>query len=73
MPEDLFVASYTDSPELSTLPVPVTALDLSPRRMGRESAELLADLLEGRVAYGSRRRLPTELRIRASTLHRDGS
>lgn len=67
VPEDILLASYVDSPELSGLPTPVTAVDLSARTMGRRASELLANLIAGRVQAGSRQQLTARLVIRAST------
>jgi DNA-binding LacI/PurR family transcriptional regulator len=67
IPDDLLIASYVDSPELHGLLVPVTAVDLSPREMGRQAARLLADLFEQKAEPGTVRTLPTKFQIRAST------
>lgn len=67
VPGDVRVASYVDGPELSTLPTPVTAVDLAARKMGRMASLLLADIIAGRVAEGTHRLLPTTLNLRAST------
>jgi DNA-binding LacI/PurR family transcriptional regulator len=66
-PRDLLLASYVDSLGLSALPVPVTAVDLIPAEMGRTATRVLAEIVEGRRAPGAVVRLPTHLRVRAST------
>jgi DNA-binding LacI/PurR family transcriptional regulator len=67
IPDDLLIASYVDSPELHGLLVPDTAVDLSPREMGRQAARLLAELFEQKAEPGTVRTLPTKFQIRAST------
>ncbi len=67
VPGDVRVASYVDSPELAALPTPVTAVDLAAREMGRMASLLLADIIAGRAAEGTRRGLSTTLNVRAST------
>ncbi len=65
---DLLLASYVDDDEMRLSTPPITALDLSPRDMGRATAELLIGALEGVVAEGARQEVPIRLRARASTL-----
>jgi DNA-binding LacI/PurR family transcriptional regulator len=67
VPDDLLLASYVDSLALSSLPVPVTAVDLSPRQMGHEATRLLADLVEGRSRPGQVVDVPVRLVVRQST------
>ncbi|PZG19296.1 LacI family DNA-binding transcriptional regulator [Nonomuraea aridisoli] len=67
VPGDLLVASYVDSPSLRGLPLPITAIDIAPREMGRRAAKMLADLLAGTIAAGAVEVLPLELMVRAST------
>jgi DNA-binding LacI/PurR family transcriptional regulator len=67
VPDDLLLASYVDSLALSSMPVPVTAVDLSPRQMGHEATRLLADLVEGRSRPGQVVDVPVRLVVRAST------
>lgn len=68
VPEDLLIASYVDGPSLRGLAIPITAVDIAPREMGRRAARLLAELLSGQVPHGSTETLPTKLVVRASTL-----
>lgn len=70
VPEDILVAGYVDSAELGGFSTTVTAVDLSPASMGTMAASLLADLIAGRAPLGTRRDLPPQLRIRASTMRR---
>jgi DNA-binding LacI/PurR family transcriptional regulator len=67
VPDDLLLASYVDSLALSSLPVPVTAVDLSPRLMGHEATRLLADLVEGRSHPGQVVDVPVRLVVRQSS------
>jgi DNA-binding LacI/PurR family transcriptional regulator len=67
VPDDLLLASYVDSLALSSMPVPVTAVDLSPRQMGHEATRLLADLVEGRSEPGQVVDVPVRLVVRQST------
>lgn len=67
IPRDLMLATYVDSSAMMSLPVPVTAVDLAPREMGRQSARLLADLIDGRRRPGEVVPIPLTLNIRAST------
>jgi DNA-binding LacI/PurR family transcriptional regulator len=70
VPDEVLVASYVDSPSLRGLTIPITAVDIAPREMGRRAAELLAGLLAGTVPEGTVETLPTELVVRASTTRR---
>lgn len=67
VPKDLRVASYVDSPSLRGLAIPITALDIASREMGRRAARMLADLLSGAIEPGAVEVLPTRLMVRAST------
>lgn len=67
VPGDLMIASYVDSAALRGLPIPITAVDIAPREMGRRAVRLLARLITGESAEGSTEVLPTNLVIRAST------
>jgi DNA-binding LacI/PurR family transcriptional regulator len=67
VPQDLLLASYVDSLALASMPVPITAVDLQPRTMGREAARLLADLVEGRSQPGQVVDVPVRLVVRRST------
>ncbi|MFC5789467.1 LacI family transcriptional regulator [Agromyces tardus] len=65
---DVLVASYVDSDALAVTDPPVTSLDLGARQMGRQTMDLLADALEGRVERrGSAVEVPISLVVRAST------
>lgn len=68
IPDDMLVASYVDSPALRGLAVPITAVDIAPREMGRRAARLVAELLAGEVPHGAVEVLPTKLVVRASTV-----
>lgn len=72
VPEDLLVASYVDSSTLRGLTIPITAVDIAPREMGRRAASLLARVLSGEVPPGTVDVLPTELVVRASTSRSPG-
>lgn len=67
VPQDLLLASYVDSSVMSSLPVPITAVDLDPREMGRQAARLLAGLIEGDRQPGTVVAVPVRLAVRAST------
>lgn len=67
VPDDLLLASYVDSLALATMPVPITAVDIHPREMGREATRLLADLVEGRCEPGQVVDVPVQLVVRHST------
>ncbi len=69
VPEDVMIASYTDSPQLSGATVHLTAVDLNPREMGRQATRLLVDLLSGKEQPGTIWDLPVTLQIRDSTTH----
>lgn len=65
---DLLVASYVDGVVMQTAVPPITAIDLRPRAVGLECAEMLLDVLDGSEPREYEvRELPTELLIRAST------
>ncbi len=67
VPDDLLLASYVDSITLASMPVPITAVDLSPREMGHQATRLLADLVEGRSVPGQVVDVPVRLMVRSST------
>ena len=67
VPDDLLLASYVDSMALASMPVPITAVDLSPREMGHEATRLLADIVEGRSEPGQVVDVPVRLVVRGST------
>ncbi len=67
VPDDLLVASYVDSSALRALAIPITAVDIAPRDMGRQAVRLLAELLAGEREAGAVAVLPTALMVRAST------
>lgn len=67
VPDDVLLASYVDSIGLASMPVPITAVDLSPREMGHEATRLLADLVEGRSEPGQVVDVPVRLVVREST------
>jgi DNA-binding LacI/PurR family transcriptional regulator len=73
VPDDLLVASYVDSSALRALAIPITAVDIAPREMGRRAVRLLAQLLAGEREAGSVETLATTLRVRASTTTEDGT
>lgn len=68
VPRDLLLAGYVDGMTLASLSVPVTAVDLDPREVGRQAARLLADLIEGRRPPGTVVDVPVHLHERASTV-----
>lgn len=49
IPEDLSLTGFSCLPEIQSL-VKITSVDERPRRLGAYAAELLADLVEGRIA-----------------------
>lgn len=67
VPADLLVASYVDSSSLRGLGVPITAVDLAPRDMGRRAVRLLARVLAGEAPPGTVEQQPVTLQVRAST------
>jgi DNA-binding LacI/PurR family transcriptional regulator len=73
VPDDLLVASYVDASALRALAIPITAVDLAPRAMGRRAVSLLARHLAGELEAGSVETLPTTLQVRASTCNRGGA
>ena len=64
------MSSYVDDLFLSSLPVPITAVDLKPTLMGQLAARVLAEVVEGRASPGRLLRIPTLLHARASTTRR---
>lgn len=66
IPEDVRLASYTDSQSDRLLDPPVTALDLRPREFGARCVRLLLDLLEG-AEVPTEQEHDVELNIRAAT------
>jgi DNA-binding LacI/PurR family transcriptional regulator len=67
VPADLLIASYVDSSSLRGLTIPITAVDIAPREMGRRTVALLVRILAGRAPEGTTETLPTQLVARAST------
>jgi DNA-binding LacI/PurR family transcriptional regulator len=69
VPEEMGIASVSDSERLRSASVPVTALDLYPAELGRRAMGLLVDLVEsGEPAPADASlELPTRLHPRAST------
>lgn len=65
--EDLLVASCVDSPAMELANPRITAVDLHPFAFGRACADLLVDLLEGRIRPGEERLHGFDLLPRAST------
>jgi DNA-binding LacI/PurR family transcriptional regulator len=72
VPEEMGVASVSDSERLRSATVPVTALDLYPAEIGRRAMGLLVDLIESgdTPSGGQSLELPTRLHLRASTAGR---
>jgi DNA-binding LacI/PurR family transcriptional regulator len=66
VPEDLLIASGTDSADARAADPPITSIDLQPDRQGAAAATLLVGLLEGREPADPVA-LPTALLRRAST------
>jgi DNA-binding LacI/PurR family transcriptional regulator len=64
---DLLLASCVDSPAMELSMPPITAVDLAPRRFGRDCVDLLVELVEERAEPGQIRMQDFELRPRAST------
>lgn len=73
VPDDLLVAACIDSPELATLDVPVTAVDLAPREVGRRVTQLLSGILDGTTRSGTVETIPTVLRVRRSSCRGRGT
>ena len=68
IPEDVGLASVSDSERLRSARVPVTALDLFASEIGRRAVRLLAELIEAKgEAAAAPIELPTRLHARAST------
>jgi DNA-binding LacI/PurR family transcriptional regulator len=67
VPADMLVASYVDGASLRGLTIPITAVDIAPREMGRRAVALLARLLTAEAPEGTVEQLPTQLVVRAST------
>jgi DNA-binding LacI/PurR family transcriptional regulator len=68
IPDDVGLASVSDSERLRSARVPVTALDLFAADIGRRAVRLLADLIESTGATAPAPiELPTRLHARAST------
>lgn len=65
--EDITVVSCVDHPSLPYLQPAITSIDLRPRESGVACAELLLDLLEGRVDSGTDIEFPISVVSRAST------
>lgn len=70
VPRDLLVAGATDSEAARWGSPPLTVLDLHPDRIGREAAQMLADLVEGRPLAIEHRMVDARLVPRASTRRR---
>jgi len=68
VPKDLLLAAYVDTTALSSLPVPVTAVDLQPAEMGRQATRLLARVIDGDTPWGTSVDVPLHLKVRASTM-----
>lgn len=66
VPEDVRLASYTDSQSDRLLDPPVTAIDLRPREFGARCVQLLLDLLEG-ADVAPEQEHDVALNIRAAT------
>lgn len=64
---DLLLASCVDSPAMELASPPITAVDLHPLEFGRACADLVVDLLEGRIGPGEERLHGFDLLLRAST------
>jgi len=73
VPGDIGICSAVDSGVLQLIATPVTAMYLNPRSIGRSSVELLCALLDEDDHEAVVVEIPTELRVRASTLRTSGS
>jgi DNA-binding LacI/PurR family transcriptional regulator len=67
--EDITVVSCVDHPSLPFLTPSITSIDLRPRDSGVACAELLIDLIDGRVASGTDVEFPIAVVARESTAH----
>ncbi|MFB8353298.1 LacI family DNA-binding transcriptional regulator [Streptomyces niveus] len=65
--KDLLLASCVDSTTMRLTDPPITAIDLRPRDLGVECAQLLSEILSGHSPRGTVRSLPVALNTRAST------
>jgi DNA-binding LacI/PurR family transcriptional regulator len=65
--EDVLVASAVDSVAMQYASPPITAIDLRPREIGRDAANVLLRVLRGDAVPASLRRGRPELAVRGST------
>lgn len=67
VPDELLVATVTNSEATRASTPPLTALELYPRRLGAEAVEMLIELIEGREPASSSVIVPTRLLKRRSS------
>lgn len=72
VPEDLMLASATDSQQMSSAQPSITALSLSPELVGTRSVEMLIALIEEPGAEAGPIVVPASIAARESTLGRRG-
>jgi DNA-binding LacI/PurR family transcriptional regulator len=70
IPQDLLLASTTDSPRSRTMRPALTVLDLSQEEVGRLAVEELLSLIDGGTPPGGRRIVPVKLKVRATSTRR---
>jgi len=70
IPENLGVVSVVDSSILLLTSPAITATHLFPERVGAAAVKLLIAAFDGEVTFPTRVEIPTELRIRGSTLRK---
>ena len=68
VPEDILIASCVDSATLQLCSPAITAIDLHPRQMGRQAAEILVAVVLGESTDEVWAEVPTQLEIRSSTV-----
>ncbi len=68
VPDDLSVVGFDDTDILAHLEVPLTTVAQDIFDLGRQAAELLIERIEGYNGPPRQKLLPTQLRVRASTI-----
>ena len=68
VPDDLAVVGFDDTDILAHLEVPLTTVAQDIFDLGRQAAELLIERIEGYNGPPRQKLLPTQLRVRASTI-----